>query len=201
LKQSTKPYARPPRLPIGDAEPEPIYLAVGFALSIWERLESDQARLFSVLVDGGRSIAASRAYGLAIPARLKKDMIGVAAETLFHPGEEELFKRIKDAAQLTEEWSNRRNDIAHGQAQKFIINDVEGDYYLMPARHSTKNVNEFNSLSSDSSDEIEAVFGAYSYAYTSDQIHGIIRGFENHRQLINTLVFEVINWRKAKFGQ
>lgn len=194
MKPSTKPYARPSRLPTGDPKPDQIYYAVGLALTTWELLEREQARLFSVLVND-RSGAAERAYGVVMPTRLKKEMIIQAAKTGLQPSE---MKEVSEAVQATEGWSDLRNDIAHGVATLHETDEAPLHYYLMPPSYASKKV---DFLSEKLDREGSQIHDAYAYAYTAAQILDIAIGFERHREILRALWLRIFMDRKKQYGR
>jgi hypothetical protein len=104
-----------------------IYIAVGHALSNWERVESAAAALFAHFVES-KSIAAQRAYGSITGARARQAALSEASETYFLLRQTMWSREARDKVSAMKECSEklihnyggasaRRNDIAHGVAQ------------------------------------------------------------------------------------
>lgn len=142
---------------IGHASPEPLYLAVGKALSEWERLEGEMAHLYSQFLGRGEApefhIPAVRAFGTLTSPATKADMIAAAAEAYFHwltfdqrintnaVAMQELAvvgAELRNILKSYRGWMSRRNDIAHGYAAPTgPWDDNTVTYLLYPSECST----------------------------------------------------------------
>lgn len=142
---------------MGHATPDPLYQAVGQALSNWERLEGEMAHLYSQFLGRGEAphfhIPAVRAFGTLNSPAGKADMIAAAAEAYFHWLA--FDERINVNAAIMQEfacveaelrnilktyrgWMSRRNDIAHGYvAQVGPWDDNTVAHLLYPSECST----------------------------------------------------------------
>lgn len=135
-----------------------IYLGVGHALSNWEHVESSIAMLFSTFIES-RTIAGSRAYGTINGSRAREAALRQAADTFFSLRKSacrkdqtaygEVNKFGKATNSLIHNYglaSARRNDIAHGVAQKIVTkNGDEGSWFLVvPNYQSAKTTNWIN---------------------------------------------------------
>ena len=156
--------------PRGDAQENDIFVAVGSALTEWENVEVECAKLFAVLVSTSLKrtylAPAVRAYGAIISVRSKGEMLRLAAESYFER------RRAKQASfrdtfneRLKEyrEFSNRRNDIAHGCLKSVFVTEQTTKkgrrrgaigFYLLPSFYNPKKFKEEK----------------FSYQYTSSDI-------------------------------
>jgi hypothetical protein len=155
------PWDVPPVPERGDDKPEPIYTAVGHALSTWELVEEELASLFALMVGQARrnpeTQAAIRAYGSIVSSKARIDMLNAAAKGFFHGWEkpetmESFANEFTDLMTMIGGWVGRRNDVAHGRVSR---RPKRPDFILMPSLYNSKK----NSLS-----------GTPSYAYSSNEI-------------------------------
>ena len=121
-------WKRPtPPKPQGDPKVDPVYAAVGRALSQWEKLEQRLATLFIVVTRASDSSnnAVRRAYGAIENGTLRRKAIIAAAEVHFgaswQPHVEEAYNKLIDAVSRA---SKLRDDIAHGIVQHFKFNNI-----------------------------------------------------------------------------
>jgi hypothetical protein len=164
------PWDRPSWPHEGEDECEPIYLAVGHALSQWADVEECISDLFVFFV--GQEEAESpavRAYTSIEGVRNRIAMVRSAADAWFERFPDCSLKGSTfDALRVCQEWSSRRNEIAHG------ITDLPVDTpgatwflypgYLTKRRRTSRNNAEFR--------------------YNADQIEKMADGFvEIERQL------------------
>lgn len=153
-----------PTEPHGDESFSPIYHAVGLSLSHWESLETQQGMLFSIIAAGG-SAAAQAAYGTIVSSTGRTEMILAAAGAIPDLGES-LYGELKTLMTAVGNLAGRRNEIAHGIATGFKINDWDRGFYLVPNTFNTKKRQSFRSPGILFSAELSD----YKYAYTSAQI-------------------------------
>lgn len=154
----------------GNARPEPIFEAVGYALSAWEEAEDHFAHLFSQLV-GEYAFAARRAYGTIDMNTGRRNALMAAAEMFFievsgDPTAKEqqraLHRNKNEFATLMQHFaraSNRRNDIAHGMVLTLLKNGC----FLAPAWYNSKKYRASMNLSKLKVDEFERVRAEYRY--------------------------------------
>lgn len=144
------PWAVRPKAPRGDDEPKELFAAIGAALTEWEQVESSLAEIFAVLVSAARKSTfwspAIQAYGTVISVRGRCDMVRVGADAYFNTRKkkrdsfrETLSKLIIEVL----EFSNRRNEIAHGQVASILaLYDASPPrslgYYLFPSLYNPK---------------------------------------------------------------
>lgn len=142
---------------MGHATADKLYLAVGQALSKWERLEGEMAHLYSQFLSRGEApyfnIPAVRAFGTLNSPATKADMIAAAAEAYFHwlafderiNANEIVMRELKavetelrNIIKTYRGWMSRRNDIAHGYvAQTGPWDDGTVTHLLYPSECST----------------------------------------------------------------
>ena len=123
--------------PQGDPNVDPVYAAVGRALSQWERLEQQLATLFIVVTRASDSSgnAVRRAYGAIENGTLRRKAIIAAAEVHFgaswQPHVAKAYNKLIDAVSGA---SKLRDDIAHGIVQHFKLNDIDYGAFLFRER-------------------------------------------------------------------
>jgi hypothetical protein len=157
-----------PRAPFGDEHDDPLYLAVGKALSQWEELETALSGLFAVLVES-RSPAATRAYGIVASAQGRYDLLCNAAEVYFAERDQAAYAQFREIIKTLRLASPRRNDVAHGVVREYAAPDVEGGgFYLVSPDYNSRRTTAFIDLSEDSLDPFD--FSLHKYAYTTSQV-------------------------------
>ena len=118
--QQPRPWDRRPWPESGDGHQDITYAAVGRALSEWERYESVLGFLFGNLVLPGAPVllAATRSYSAVRTFEGRAEMLRAASEAFFfYYGTEmadTLQDKFKDVLRNAVQFSQRRNDIAHG---------------------------------------------------------------------------------------
>jgi hypothetical protein len=131
----------------GHITQEPIYAAVGLALSRWEHLESGLTRLFQLLCETP-SIAACRAYGTVDSSFLKAQMLRSAATVFFdtrQPFDEEHSTEVKNLLSAYEKAQETRNNIAHGMVTGYArVGENPHGYFLCPPSGATKKIKRGN---------------------------------------------------------
>src|SRR5258708_29312166 len=109
-------WKRPDTRKHGDATAEPIFTAVGQALTQWEAAESAYAFIFSQFMFGGQMHSAERVYGSIISAGGRRDALTTVAEVFFH------WHKVSDADRSDfkalishhKKATVLRHDISHG---------------------------------------------------------------------------------------
>jgi hypothetical protein len=141
----TNPWDIPKPEPLGSRDPDSVYRAVGQALTEWEGVETACARIFAFLVGAPREwheiAPAVRAFGVVISFPTRCDMITTAGKAFFHLHTEvtPYEKHISDALSEAREFSNRRNEIAHGVVREVVNQQRESEgYYLVPSFYNPK---------------------------------------------------------------
>lgn len=114
-----KPWEIRDPSPQGDADENNIFNAVGRALTEWENIESECARLFAVFVSAHQRRSyyapAVRAYGSVVSFKSKGEMLRLAAEAYFKQRNKKrsaFDTRLADLLGEYAQYSNRRNEIA-----------------------------------------------------------------------------------------
>jgi hypothetical protein len=109
----------------GDASVDPIFHAVGLALSQWETAESVLVDLFIMLCDldnANSYTAIRRAFGTLESSGGRRKALEEAAEVYFgHYWGDPATKPFKKLLSTFERASGRRNDIAHGRAHHLTV--------------------------------------------------------------------------------
>jgi hypothetical protein len=143
--KAPKPWDLPPSMPSGNDTADPIYNAVGKALSKWEHVENRLAQVFATFVGahiGKNSPQPSvRAYGAIVGFKSRIGMLDAAAKAYFSAnpieGHPEAWKTLMTAVTG---FSDRRNDIAHASAERlFDMETAEPwGFYLLPGLYASK---------------------------------------------------------------
>src|SRR5262249_32212641 len=110
------PWDRPPWPDLGSNEPEPIYSAVGHALSQCADLEECISDLFVFFIGREEAVSpAVRAYTSIDGVRNRSGMVRNAADAWFERFPNCPFKPTPlDALRICQEGSSRRNERARG---------------------------------------------------------------------------------------
>ena len=180
--KAPRPWDVPPYPIRGDAQAETTYAAVGHALSCWEIFERILSLIFASIV-GGRedNLPALRAYGAIATFRGRAEMIGAAAEAYFaaypNPGGEELIKKLlSDAINF----SNRRNEIAHGFVNGWRPEDAppsDAGWVSMPFHYSPRKSKFDRSKVAPQSMPVRPAL-RHAYLYSSKEINAFRAQFE-----------------------
>jgi hypothetical protein len=158
---------RPPKLPVGDADPNALLYAIGAALSAWEMTEVTYSYLFNTLTrPRTQSPAIRRAYGSIIASRSRREMIEAAADVFFHNFPDAFLQReLADFMNIYSSGAARRNEFAHG----IVASNKAGQWYLEANLYSNK-----RTVSRES-----------PFAYTSAQINKIASQFTKLNRDVN----------------
>jgi hypothetical protein len=135
------PWDVPKPEPLGDRDENVLYAAVGRALSQWETVESACARIYAFLIaaptDEFTISPAVRSFGIVNSFPTRCEMISTAGKAYFHlhPEVANYEKRINEALSEAKEFSNRRNEIAHGVVRHIISSTTHESqgHYLYPS--------------------------------------------------------------------
>lgn len=169
------PWDIPPRKSTGDRKPNPIYTAVGMAMSSWEFIETDLAAMFAVFTGATswkETAPALRAYGSIISYRARREALTAAARAFFRVHRMARIERsFKVALKKCDGWSDRRNDLAHGLVLR--VTSIAPGYFLWPTPYNTRKY------------PIETSEPAF--CYRASQIRKIAYSFKKVRQQTNKL--------------
>lgn len=112
----------------GDVDERAVFDAVGRALTEWETLEVECAKMFAVFVSANQKrtyhAPAVRAYGTITSADTRYKMLKLASESYF---ERRPAKRVQFEADWNAmlngyfQYKDRRNEIAHGLVQRVFV--------------------------------------------------------------------------------
>lgn len=138
----------------GDVEENAIFNAVGRALTEWENTENECARIFAVLVSAHQRrtyhAPAMRAYGSVVSFKSRSEMLRLAAEAYFSKRNTKraaFSARLDDLLGEYNEYSNRRNEIAHGCVKRVFLTKRKTKrgyrhpalgFYLVPSFYNPK---------------------------------------------------------------
>jgi len=146
---SKKPWEVVDPSPVGDPDENPLFNAIGRALTSWETVEIECARLFAVFVSARLKrtyhAPAVRAYGSIVGTYGRKKMLQLAAEAYFarRPIQRALFEeRCAKLIGEYDQYAIRRNEIAHGLVRRIFL--IKGrrrptiGIYLIPSFYNPK---------------------------------------------------------------
>jgi hypothetical protein len=200
-------WSRPDPRDQGDLRAEPIYQAVGVALSEWEKADQQLAHLFLVLTEAtGRAfIAVRRAYGSIESNTGRRNAVLAAAEVFFgHYWNEQPIKNSLTSVVQCVGWaSKRRDDIAHGVVvvHKDIFKGLAvidpGDdrgAFLMPPEYNTGRI---NARFTESSDDHPLWFMRAKYRFTSEDILSMASKFTELQDVIRAYTLSIIKKDEA----
>jgi hypothetical protein len=126
---------------IGDKSENEIFVAVGKASSHWEIVEQAIASLFTV-VTVGRYYAPTaptiRAYSSVASSHNRIQMVRAAVESWLHEWHHfEFGSEVLGILNECSGWAGRRNDIAHGVADRYL-DEMEKGWFLVPGLYNIK---------------------------------------------------------------
>ena len=130
----------------GDAISDPLFNAVGRALSNWQNIENQLANLFTLFVGADISAeapgSAVGAYGAIVGFKNRLSMVDAASDAYFRARPTgEGRKQWKDLRNLLSAFSQRRNDIAHGAVERELDARPEvavRGFFLFPGLYGSK---------------------------------------------------------------
>jgi hypothetical protein len=168
-----KPWDRRPWPHKGDDEERTLYYRVGRFLSFWERYEATLAFIFASLLGQYRiSEPTRRAYFSVRTFEGRCGMLKAASTTYFDiRNNKSMQDRAKEVISRSSDFSQRRNDIAHGFVDQFQTVDEWKRYGWM------EETNTFALYPSLASFKERDTSGVPSYCMTSveiDYFHGQI---------------------------
>jgi hypothetical protein len=136
------PWNVPPFPSDGDATEDITFTSVGRALTGWELFEHEIAALFAaILGPSAVTWTASRSYGSVLTFRGRSDMIKAAAEAHFAQAPNNvLHAGLRDLLNLANNYSPRRNEIAHAVVKPYASLALHGDkkeFVLVPSDYAT----------------------------------------------------------------
>jgi len=176
--------------PHSDPIEDNLYLAVGRALSMWERLDTSLIMSFGYLV-GTYHVAALRAIGrIESPvARLHviREAFRSAEVTTQNslPNFENVLKQVEKFAEV-------RNAIAHGTVIGVQLAENPRGYYLVPGIGTSRKVKHLDHIDGaailQATDDAAAIGQIYDYALNSQRILEYQQEFER-------LLHEVEAWQ------
>lgn len=125
----------------GSKSENDIFLAVGKALSNWELVEQSIAGIFTVVTVGVFFAPAAptlRAYSSVASSHNRIQMVRAAVESWLTEWKDcPCGQNALDLLSESQGWAARRNDIAHGIADRFI-DEIEKGWFLIPSIYSIK---------------------------------------------------------------
>jgi hypothetical protein len=172
-----KTWELPAPEPKGDDDGAPIFVSVGAALTSFEVLQEHLSSLFCALV-GLESGALRRALGTIESVSQKTTMARYAARISLS-AHKELLKRTEDILTEVENFSHRRNDIAHAHVLDMSVNGERWGCYLVPGSHVSKKI------SIDPGDE------RWTYRLTAAQVASFEQEFRRVGHAVISLALEI----------
>ena len=182
------PWDAPPIPEKGASAPEPLYQAVGKALTYWEYVEQAIGGLFTFVATGkffDASGPALRAYGSIVGTTARIQMVRAAVESWSQqyptcPLLGNCYALLKEC----ERWSTRRNDIAHGRVDN-LVDAIPNGWMLFPGLYNTKK---------------RSVEGKSKYRYTVEHIEGYTEGFQSLQGRIDECTSAMGVWYQIHTG-
>jgi hypothetical protein len=168
------------RLPAttSDTDENTLYLAVGRALTEWEKVEEQLWVLYRAFLDlTTQPSIMEKGYRSSLQFDQRKTKLEDAAELYFtHHPDSQLRALFEEALTYAERFVSRRNDIAHGMVMSLKENDGRVTFLLYPPFHSPPaKVTRSNA----------------AYTFNSTIIDRYIIGFEATYRKVYEVVFQV----------
>ncbi len=135
------PWDERPWAEIGNKSETEIFAAVGKASSHWELVEQAIASLFTFVTVNtyyAPTAPTIRAYSSVASSHNRIQMVRAALESWLHE-----WKHFEFGAQVLgllhecSGWAGRRNDIAHGIADRYL-DEIEKGWFLVPGLYNIK---------------------------------------------------------------
>jgi len=180
------PWDRPAWPDHGEDECEPIYLAVGHALSQWADVEECISDFFVFFIGQEEADSpAIRAYTSIDGARNRIGMVRSAAEAWFErfPGCP-LKENVFEAFRVCQEWSARRNEIAHGTTD-LPVDTPGATWFLYPGYLTKRRQTDRNKA---------------EFRYNAKQIEQMANDFEQVEIRLWQLIASLRAWRRELCG-
>lgn len=191
MQKSNNPWDALPRPQTGTPDLDVLYAAVGRALSQWEVLESNLARIFQLLCNA--SEAAAVAYGAVSSFTGRCDMLEAAFRC--YSGKKK-FARLPKLLGEIKKFSARRNDIAHGVAIESTRNKVAEGYLLVPSFYNSRKRPHWMEMQIDELDPTEFIRRLEgAYAYNDEQIEHYRSHFARLSSEVSSVHFQMIERR------
>jgi hypothetical protein len=182
------PWDRPPIPERGESRAEPLFQAVGKAISCWEHVEQSIASLFTFVTTGKYhdvSAPALRAYGSISGTGARIEMVRAAVESWAQQYPEcPLIGNCYELLNECSKWSSRRNDIAHGQVD-CLVDTIPNGWMLFPGLHDTKK---------------RSIQGISKYRYTVEHIEQFTAGFLSLHGRMNECTSALAIWHQVRVG-
>ena len=177
------PWDRRPWPANGDRTPNDVYCMVGLMLSQWERYEMALSHLFSAFVSSGDSYAPRRAYVAVRTFEGRAEMLRAASSAYFDENpDERLLNTFKDILRNAIQYSQRRNDVAHGVVDYFGAEESWGE-------ESEFDNGTFALYPSEANFKERTIFGKPSYCMTSIEIDYFFEKiYKLHRPAVNLAI-------------
>ena len=183
------PWDVPPFPEKGANAPEPVYQAVGKALTYWDLVEQAIGGLFTFVTTGkffDASDPTLRAYGSIVGTSARIQMVRAAVESWAQRYPDcDLVGTCHDLLRDCERWSARRNDIAHGRVDCLADAFPKG-WLLFPGLYSAKK---------------RSVEGKSKYRYTAEHIEEYTEGFCDLQRRIDECTSAMAVWYQIHVGK
>jgi hypothetical protein len=138
----SEPWDRPPFARRGSAQ-SVLYEAIGRTLMAWEEVEGALAHLYSAFATGVRfNTEANQKYGEPQNFVHRVETIKTIACRYFHKfPSQDTEGTFDELIHLALNWSNRRNDVAHGRARPRLrthkVDSHDGCFVIQGLRRET----------------------------------------------------------------
>lgn len=135
------PWDERPWAETGNKSETEIFTAVGRALSHWEFVEQEIAGLFTLVTMGKYCdpvAPAIRAYSSVASSHNRIQMVRAALDGWLHEWKQFAFgDQVITILNECSGWAGRRNDIAHGMADRYL-DEFEKGWFLVPGLYNIK---------------------------------------------------------------
>src|SRR5258708_24344922 len=184
----SNPWDVPPIPEKGASSPDPLYQAVGKAITGWELVEQAIGVLFTFVTTGkffDASGPALRAYGSIVGTSARIHMVRAAVESWGQQYSScPLLETCNALLNECERWSARRNDIAHGRVDN-LIDAAPNGWMLFPGLYNTKK---------------RSIEGKSRYRYTVEHIEEYALAFLDLHNRMNECTSAMDVWNQIYTG-
>lgn len=137
-------WERPPPSTTGDFNQIDTYAAVGRALSVWEMVEEQLAKICVIFcgtpADGRANSGIRRLYGSIDSSSARRRALKYMAQTYFGDSEDgrQMKNKLNSLCAAVSFAARRRDDIAHGTVAGFTGGKKQIGSFLIPSSYNTE---------------------------------------------------------------
>lgn len=194
-------WGDPPMSEVGDGDADPIFTAIGRALTAWEIVETNLAFLFSRFCSGSRGEGVTgvsgRAYGAVPSGNTRRDMLEEVAE-MYSRYENDKFDMATFKSVLGH-YSNAvrsRNNIAHGVVTEITGADGKhGGWYLTPSPYLTKRNVRVDKWPQGPETGKSGQYPWWSYRYVAADIASFTERYKRLAEIVGRIHNAELQWQ------